>query len=176
MPRSSGPIPDSPMIEDAYAGPKTIAEQRQEALNGFLQIGQFIALAFGQFADAGAIGLHGEPMVNEAVKLAENDTRIASGLDTLMQVGPYAGFITATIPFLAQILVNHKLLKPEQMANAGVVTPETLESKMKTELMRKAMDAMMEQKRLETEMQEMEDAIRASMNGEGPKDADISEQ
>ena len=169
-PRRSIELPDSPVSDIGNNGPKTQAELRQEALDGVLQIGQFIALAFGQFADAGAIGMFGQPMANETVKLAENDSRIASKVDLLIQVGPYAGFITATIPLLAQLLVNHKLLKPEQFANAGVVTPETLESKMKSELMKKAMDAMIEQKRLEDEMRDMEDQMRANMNGQSERD------
>jgi hypothetical protein len=162
-PRRSIELPDTIPENN---GPKTKAELRQEALDGVLQIGQFIALAFGQFADAGAIGLHGQPMADEAVKLAENDSRVAAKVDLLIQVGPYAGFITAAIPLLAQLLVNHKLLKAEQFANAGVVTPETLASKMKSDLMKKAMDAMMEQKRIEEEMREMEEQMRANMNGQ----------
>jgi hypothetical protein len=173
MPRqTTKSVPDMSTLTGLDKGNKTKAELRQEALDGVLQIGQFGCLAFGQFADAGAIGMHGRPMTEELVKLAENNSKVASKVDLLIEIGPYAGIVAATIPFLAQLFVNHGLFKAEQFANAGVVSPETLEAQMKTEVMKQAMDAMLAQKQAEEEMVRMQDEMMSSVNGESQPDAE----
>src|SRR5256885_11918349 len=89
MPRASNTIKDNPPITDNSN--KTKAELRQEALNGVLQVGQLAALTFGQFSDAGAIGMHGPKLVSETVALAESNSKVASKVDLLIEIGPYAG-------------------------------------------------------------------------------------
>lgn len=170
MPRQSSTIADVKPIEND--APKTKDELRQEALDSVLQIAQFGCLAFGQFADAGAIGYHGRPITAELVKLAENNSKVASKVDLLIEVGPYAGIVAAAIPFLAQLLVNHGVFKPHQLANAGVVSPETLEAEMKTEMMQRAMDAIRKQKDAEEEMRKMQEEMFVHMNGESSADAE----
>jgi hypothetical protein len=135
------------------------SELRQEALDGVLQLVQFGCLAFGQFADAGAIGMHGPPMTVEIVKLADTNSKVAKKVDLLLEAGPYAGIVAASIPFLAQLFVNHNVFKAEQFANAGVVEPAQLEADMKTTMMRNAMAAMQERQRVEEEMREMQEAM-----------------
>ena|ERR1700757_1169604 len=161
MVRKSSAMPDQ-VISNENTGPKTKDELRQEALDGVLQITQFGCLAFGNFADAGAVGLHGRPMTVELVNLAKQNSKVASKVDLLIEVGPYAGFVAAAIPFLAQLLVNHGVFKAEQFANAGVVSPETLEARMKTQLMEQSMVAMAEQQEAERRLME----AQAQMNGE----------
>jgi hypothetical protein len=177
MPRSRASITDANPTEEVPAPPKTKAELRQEALNGVLQVGQLACLTFGQMADAGAIGLHGPALVNETVKLAENNSKIASKVDLLIEVGPYAGIVAAALPFLAQLFVNHGIVKAEMFANAGVVHPDDLERQMKMTLMRQAMETQQEQMRMQEEMEEMrrqfdEAQENASNNGYGEYNAD----
>lgn len=168
MPRKTSAIADpvylSPDKNDDT--PKTKDELRQEALDGVLQLAQFGCLAFGNFADAGAIGMHGRPMATELVNLAKQNAKVASKVDLLIEVGPYAGIVAAAIPFLAQLLVNHGIFKAEQFANAGVVHPDALEAKMKTQMMEQAMAAMREQKEAEERLYSMQEEMAESMNGD----------
>src|SRR5256885_12008189 len=143
MPRASNTIKDNPPITDNSN--KTKAELRQEALNGVLQVGQLAALTFGQFSDAGAIGMHGPKLVSETVALAESNSKVASKVDLLIEIGPYAGIVAAAIPFLAQLFVNHGMVKAEMFANAGVVPPEQLEQEMKLTIMQRSFEVQKQQ-------------------------------
>lgn len=163
MPRASTTIPDPKMPE--VEREKTKDELRQEALNGVLQITQFGCLAFGNFADAGAIGVFGPPMANEVVDLAKENSKVAHWVDLLIEVGPYAGLVAATIPFLAQLLVNHKVFKAEQFGNAGVMEPEMLETQMKTQVLHKAAEARRQQMEAQERLRKMEEEMLAHMNG-----------
>lgn len=163
MPRASTTIPDSKMPEIEHE--KTKDELRQEALDGLLQLTQFGCLAFGNFADAGAIGVFGPPMANEVVKLAKENSKVASKVDLLIEVGPYAGLVAATIPFLAQLLVNHKVFKAEQFGNAGVMEPEMLETRMRTQVLHRAAEARREQMEAQENLRKMEEEMMANMNG-----------
>lgn len=173
MPRNSTSISDSkinpPEIEKKNESPKTKDELRHEAIDGVLQLAQFGCIAFGDFKDAGAIGLFGPPMVDEAVKLANENAAIASKVDLLIEVGPYAGFVAAAIPFVAQLLVNRGMFKAEHFANAGVVPPEQLEMQMKTQMLEKAMETMQEQKLAQERFRKMQDEMLDQMNGDNPE-------
>jgi hypothetical protein len=162
MPRSSTTVKDNPFIDD---GPKSKSDLRREALNGVAQIAQFGCLAFGQFADAGAIGVFGPAMVEETVKLADNNSKIASKVDWLIEVGPYAGIVAAAIPFAAQILVNHNVFKAEQFASAGVVSPEILDTQMKTQMLLRAQEEMRKQAAAEEELRQMQEEMASHVNG-----------
>lgn len=165
MPRASNTIRDTPPITETNS--KTKAELRQEALNGVLQVGQLAALTFGQFSDAGAIGMHGPKLVSEVVALAENNSKVASKVDLLIEIGPYAGIVAAAIPFLAQLFVNHGVVKAEMFANAGVVPPDQLENEMKLTIMQRTLETQKEQARMEAEMREaMAEFQNANANGQ----------
>lgn len=166
MPRTSTTIKDTPSIDSPKEMSK--AELRQEALNGVLQVGQMACLTFGQFSDAGAIGMHGPKLVSEVVTLAENNSKVASKVDLLIEIGPYAGIVAAAIPFLAQLFVNHGVIKAEMFANAGVVPPDQLDQQMKLTIMRQTIDAQKEQARLRAEM---EAEMAEFMNGQGEYDS-----
>lgn len=166
MPRSNATIKDAPQ-EKAH-NDMTKAELRQEALNGVLQVGQLACLTFGQFSDAGAIGMHGPKLASEVVALAENNSKVASKVDLLIEVGPYAGIVAAAIPFLAQLFVNHGIVKAEVFANAGVVPPDQLEAEMKLTIMRRTLDTQKETARMQAEM---EAEMAAFMNGQGEHSA-----
>lgn len=166
MPRNTSTVKD-PIIENSREN-MTKAELRQEALNGVLQVGQLIAVSFGKFADAGAIGMHGPKLAEETVALAGNNSKVASKVDLLIEIGPYAGIVAAAIPFLAQLFVNHGLIKPELFANAGVVAPEQLEQQMKLSMMQQALEVQRHQMEVEREMREAQAEFDAAMNGHAP--------
>lgn len=164
MPRASATLKDSPPIESPN---RSKAELRREALNGVLQVGQLAALTFGQFSDAGAIGMHGPKLVSEVVSLAESNSKVASKVDLLIEVGPYAGIVAAAIPFLAQLFVNHGMVKAEMFANAGVVPPDQLEQQMKLTIMQQSLEVQRQQAQMQREMQEAQAQFDAEMNGQG---------
>jgi hypothetical protein len=170
MPRRATTIPDAPVNEDPI--PQTIDERRKEALDGVMQLAQFGCLAFGNFADAGAIGLHGPPLVKEGVDLAGKNKAVAAKVDLLIEYGPYAGLVAAALPFVVQILCNHGLLKANQWANAGVVSAETLEYQMKATIAEQQMDALRKQREAEEALRKMADEMRESANGTGEYDPD----
>lgn len=169
--RKTTMLTDEPPKEDVKE--PTIEEQRIDAVNGLFQLGQFACLSFGWLADAGAIGIHGPNISKELVDLADKNSKLASKVDLLIKIGPLAGIIAASVPFVAQILVNHKVVKAEQFADAGVVHPETLEAQMKASLMKQAMEAMQKQRNLEDEMMRMQEEMAESHNGS--KDAFVDE-
>lgn len=172
-PRKTSTIPDPGIREIPDDRPKTKDELRQEALNGILQLTQFGCLAFGDFADAGAIGVFGPPMANEVVKLAKENSKVASKVDLLIEVGPYAGLVAATIPFLAQLLVNHKVFKADQFGNAGVMPPEMLETQMRTQVLQRAAEAKREQMEAQEALRKLEEEMLKNMNGgENPSDGE----
>jgi hypothetical protein len=164
-------------VKDEYVPPPpnddhemTIEELRTEAVGGTLQIAQYICLGFGLFADAGNIGRHAPGFTKETVALAAKNKQVASKVDLLIQIGPYTGIIAIGLPFIMQTLVNHKVFKAERFANLGVVTPETLEYEMKTEIMRQQMEAMQKQQAMEDEMRAMHEEMAARQAANGHSD------
>lgn len=154
------PAPDKKRVSGKQA-------LREEAANGIGQIIAFGSMVMGNFADAGAIGMHWPNMAHEAAVAAETDQKLAAGLDWFLEVGPYGKLVTVSLPLVAQVLVNHGFLKAEQMAGAGVVHPETLAAQVRTDLARKAMAAIREQQEAEAEMQRMQEEM-STQNGNGP--------
>lgn len=163
-----GERPEAPENNTA----KTIDEERLEAVNGFFQLGQWACLCFGDLADAGAIGVHGPNISAEVMHLVEKNNKIAKRLDLLIEIGPYTGIIAAALPFVAQILVNHKIVKAERFANAGVVHPEALEAQMTAQLQMQQMMAMRRQQEMEDQLRQMQEEMmaKANMNGNGPSE------
>ena len=146
--------------------PKTDA--REEAVNGIFQLVQFGAIIFGQYADAGAIGLHGPAISHETATLANQKPGVGKAIDTLLEVGPYAALITAVMPLTLQVLVNHKVLKAESLVGANVVTPEALAADVKTSLAKQQSDAMKRQAAAEMELAVLQEEM-ASANGRPEK-------
>lgn len=161
-PRNTPRVPKAPE-------PRASAKQkaREEAANGIGQILAFGCMVSGNLADAGAIGMHWPGLAHEAAVIADTDAKMASALDYLLQVGPYGNFIVAALPLVAQVIVNHGIVKPEAMAGAGVVHPDTLAAEVKRDMALKAMEAMRAQQEAEAQMREMAQQMRASANGHG---------
>jgi hypothetical protein len=142
------------------------AEAREEALNGVGQIIGFAAMATGQFHDAGAIGMHWPGLSHEAAGISETDEKMARALDYLLEIGPYGNMITLALPFVAQIMVNHGVFKPEAMAGAGVVHPDALTAQIKSDMARKAMEALKAQAEAEADLARMREEYVAHVNGQ----------
>lgn len=144
----------------------SIGELRQEAVDGIFQIVGLGCIITGQYADAGAISMHGPPIAQEVASLAEKNEQIAKGVDALLQVGPYAGLVAAVMPLVLQLMVNHNVVPAEKLANANVVKPEVLEAQVKTHMARQAMEAMQAQKAAEEELRLMHEEMASSQNGQ----------
>lgn len=138
---------------------------REEAANGIGQILSFGFMVAGQLADAGAIGLHWPNIAHEAAAVAETDQRMAKGLDYLLEVGPYGNLIVVCLPLVGQLLANHKVVKPEALAGAGVVHPEALEADVKASMARQAAEAVRQQRQAEAELMALQQEMMASQNG-----------
>lgn len=113
-------------------------------------------LAMRQPADAGALERHAPNIANAIADYAETNDKFGESLDRLSDVSPVAGIAIAVVPLLLQVSVNHKLfgLKAEQMATAGIVTPETLISESNEYLMRVQTQAMQREIAAQQELQE----------------------
>lgn len=157
MPKSTMPTP-----------PMTLDEKREDAVNGIFQLAQLGCIITGQYADAGAITMHGPPIAHEVAELAKENDQIAKVTDWLLQTGPYAALVGACLPLIMQVMVNHNVVPADKMANANVVKPEVLESQIKTQMAQRAMAAMLAQKQAEDELRQMEEEFKASQNGAEP--------
>lgn len=152
-PAKKAPQAKKPPVSDAR-----IAE-RTESISGLFGVGAGLLALFGMTADAGACIEHGEKIAPEAAALADRNEAVAKALDSLAAIGPYAGIIATTVPFILQILVNHGTLKAAPLVSFGVVTPETMQAKLQAkamqaqaELLRKARDAQQEVREAEREL------------------------
>lgn len=133
---------------------KLDADKRQRRIDGVNSIASAIhmgLLAGKQSADAAAVNRHAPGISLAIVDYADGNEKFGASLDKLSDVSPIAGIVMAVAPLVLQISVNHGLfgLKAEQMATAGVVTKQTLESETTTYLMdiqTKAMQREMEAK------------------------------
>lgn len=146
----------------------TLDELREEAGNGFFQLAGMASIMFGNFADAGAISIHGPNISHVATKMAKTNELIAKGLDALLNVGPYAEIIAVTMPLALQLLVNHKVMPAEALSGANIVKPEVLESQVKTQMAVQAMQQMQLQREAEEELRLMQESMMATQNGSEP--------
>lgn len=130
--------------------------KRKEGLQSVQQAVGLVLMAAKQPADAAAVGEHGEPIIDELIRLGDSDDQIGKALDYLTKTGPYSALVMACLPLVFQIGVNHGRLKPNAMM-PGVVSRETLEAKAKAELAELQTAAVRQQR-------EAEDRLRASQD------------
>lgn len=150
---------------------KTVAEKRTEGLNGLGQLAQGLCLMMGQYADAATFGMHWSPIASEVARIADSNDTVAKPVDFLIEIGPYGALVQAAMPFVMQILANHKVIKVDAMLGSGVVAPEVLDAQMKAQVMRAQAAAMREQQMALAEAQqaqrEMEEML-AHQNSNQP--------
>lgn len=149
----------APAKQADYRSP---VEKRTEGLNGLGQLAQGLLLMTGQYADAAAVGMHFGGIASEVARIADSNETIAKPVDFLIEVGPYGALIQATIPFVLQILANHKVIKADALIGSNVVPPDVLDAQMKAQIMRtqalakrEQMAALAEAQAAQREMEEM---------------------
>lgn len=147
------------IIEDQPQDEAPPISEREEAVEGVFQLAQFGAITMGWFADAGAIGYHGPGIQREVMRIGAKYPKIGKKLDLLIDAGPWSALIAVALPLALQGLVNHGIFKAEQFANAGVVSPETLEYQMKATIMRQQMEALKAQREAEEELARMQEEM-----------------
>jgi len=161
MARTISAIKGAPGMDDKPLPTPKSGSKRLDAVNGLFQIAQMGLVIGGQYADAGAIGMHGEAISTEIVALADQNAKIAKSVDYLTEVGPYAGLVAALLPFAMQLAANHKAIPAEKVP--GVMQPEVLEMQMRTEVKKQAMRQMQEAEQAQREYDEM--AAKMAANG-----------
>lgn len=147
---------------------QTISDKRTEAVNGIAQLGQAALLMFGQYADAAAVGIHGETVCGEVVKLADGNEKVAKVVDYLLEAGPYAGLVTAILPFALQIAANHKMIPA--VGIQGVMPPDVLETSMRAQVELKAAQMRREAEAARSEAAEMMRLAREEESNRWPLD------
>lgn len=108
----------------------------------------------GQKADSQALAIHGPSIATETAELAETQPQVAKVIDLWAAVGPYAGILTATLPLVLQLAVNHGKLPKSLSGQFGVTDPAVLEAQADASMARKAAEMLEEQNRARREAQE----------------------
>lgn len=134
--------------------------KREESVNGVLQVGTLGLTMAGLYADAGTLGKYGPSLAAELANLAETNESFAKGIDYLDNVGPYGALATILIPFGLQIAANHKLVRAEAFAGAGVVHPDTITAQVKTDMARMRTEALQAQQEAERQTADLQAQAR----------------
>jgi hypothetical protein len=112
--------------------------ERQEGLEGLGQLAQIPLMVTGNLSDMGAVTTHWPNVARETAALAETNEKIGQAVDKVIAVGPFAGVITAVIPLVLQILVNHGRLPAGMFAQFGVEPPEMMQRRASIHIQRQA--------------------------------------
>lgn len=157
----------TPAQINSYVSPKIAA--REEAANGIFQLAGFGLIMTKNYADAGALGKHSPKVSHELALLSEKNEGVGKILDYMTEAGPYAGLITALMPLVLQIMVNHNMLKAESLAGSGVVAPEALSAQVKADMARETAEALKAQRAAEAEVRMYAAENTSTPNGESSK-------
>jgi hypothetical protein len=148
---------------------KGIHAERIDAVDGVFQLVGMGLVMGGQFADAGAIDMHGHNVSIEVAELAGKNEGVAKVVDTLLTVGPYAGLVIAVMPMVLQLMVNHKVIPVEKMPpTSGIVDPKSLEAQVKTAMAKQAIEALQAQREAEEELASMRQQFEDEMAHRAP--------
>lgn len=131
---------------------------RAKALTEIGGLIQLPLMATGQLADAAAFSTGWPNLAVEAAKLADNYESVAKIIDPLISAGPFMGIATAALPMIAQIAVNHKLMKAGVM---GTVPPNSLSSQMEAAMAQQEMQALQLQLEAERDAAKIRAEIQA---------------
>jgi len=145
-------------------GAKSLNQQRYEGVMGVASLVQGVCLMTGLHADAMTIGKFFPPVAAEVANIADDNEAIAKPIDFIIKIGPYGALIAAGLPFVMQILANHKVVDASAMHGYGVVPPEVLEAQMKAEMMRMQADAMRAQQQAVNEANAAAEAYAKMMD------------
>lgn len=137
--------------------PDQTKQDREDAVNGMWTAATMFCMMGGQWADAGAISMHGPNISREAAALSMRYEKIGNALDALANVSPFANLLGATLPLIFQLAANHKMIPAAGIP--GIKDPGVLESQMRVEQQRMAMEyakaAAQEKADLDAMLQEM---------------------
>ena len=110
-------------------------EHRKESVDGIFATVSMLAIMRGQYADAGAVGLHGPKLSREIVLLGKTHDQIGKALDYLGTAGPYMGLFGAALPLVIQLAINHDRIDGEKVSGIpGVMSKDALVTKVRGEL------------------------------------------
>lgn len=155
----------TPPKQDVRPANEVLREKREENINGIGQLLSFGCIVTGQFADAGAVGMHWPNVAREGAVLAESNEYVARAADFLGQVGPFAAILAAAMPLALQVLANHNIIPADKMAGQ-IVKPEVLESQIKTQLALQAIEALKMQQAAEEELARAQREYQEFANGD----------
>jgi hypothetical protein len=139
---------------------------------GVAQAAQMALVVSNNFADAAAVGMHADNIIPEVVKIADRYPVVAKGVDTLIQAGPIAGLVTATLPLVLQILANHKRIPADKIP--GITQPEVLETQMKASIAKQAAQEMRRAQEAQAEYEREIASMQAAQNGSESRTEDAS--
>lgn len=176
-PRGKAPGGGTPGRKTGSAIKDARIERRTQAVVDLCQLAYGGLAMAEQYADAGAIALHGFALSTELANLAEENKSVADAIDKLNQASPYAGLVMVCFRLGSQIAANHKLINAEKAMAVGGKDPATLaqetKAKVKTDAIREARAAREMEKeaaelsRLYEEELRMDAAEAAANNGNG---------
>lgn len=149
----SGDIPPLKAKAPARAA-KTIGvtAERESALAELGGLAQVPLIALRQYADAGTVSMHWPNIATELALLAEKQPQVAKVIDPLRQVGPYAGIITAVLPLILQVGVNHGRVNPGAM---GTVPATVISAQVESNLAVQELEALKIQRDAEKQARDM---------------------
>jgi hypothetical protein len=140
---AQAPPPKKPIVTAtkkpiAADNPEKLRSEREDSLNGIWTAISAFCMMGNQWADAGAISIHGPNVSREAAAISMKYEKFGNALDALANVSPFANVLGAMMPMVLQIAANHKMVAAQAVAGLGVKDPEVLESQMRVEAMRQA--------------------------------------
>lgn len=125
------PAPSISAVPAALKTPRVSRKKqaRQVSVDQFLSLAAIgVGAALRQPADAEAIRLHGPAVGSAVVDLADVNPALAKILDDSSKSNllAYLTLVMAAAPLIAQLMVNHNVVKPEQIPVPGVVSKDAL--------------------------------------------------
>jgi hypothetical protein len=141
-------------------GSSAITQAREEGLAGLGQIATAVCVMTQNYADAGAFDMHFPGVAHEVAVLAEDNEKVANIVDRIVQVGPYAALLTATMPLVIQLLINHDRIKAEAAGLLGgkVMSKEALTAKVTADIERTRAQYMREAEEAKAEAARLREA------------------
>jgi hypothetical protein len=119
------PKAEQPRVQATKGRHAKAARDYRRDLTGIVQLG-WGALAMTSPADAGALKLHGPRLVEAVNDLAQENAKVAAGIEWLTTGSTYGAVVMVTVPLILQVMANHGRLPYERVAALGVRDPEEL--------------------------------------------------
>lgn len=122
------PPKEQPRVQAAPKGRHAAtakARDYRRDLTGIVQLGWGV-LATTSPADAGALKVHGPGVVEAFNQLAQENSKVAQGIEWLTTGSTYGAVVMATAPLIMQVMANHNRLPYDRVAALGVAPPEQL--------------------------------------------------